>query len=223
MQYMLLIHVDELAMEARPEAEIKRAMAAHTPYIDMLLKNRKYASSAALGPTRSARTLRTSAGKPVVTEGPFAESREQFGGFYVIEADDLDDAIALASACPALETHGLAIEIRPIPAHFAHGSAGAPALPEGDPRSPYMLTFYRDEEAGDEAGDTLPLAPSGSATTLRRRDGKIVLRDGPFVKGPIQIGGYRIIGARDIEEAMRLASACPEASAHAIEVRPVRA
>src|SRR5262249_43085857 len=102
---------------ARPRADIEAAMAAHAPYIDMLRRSRKYVASDALGPSRSARTLRSSGGEPVVTEGPYAESREVFGGFYVVDAEDLDDAIEVASRCPALETtldHVLGLEIRPV-------------------------------------------------------------------------------------------------------------
>src|SRR5262245_46217383 len=114
MRYMLLIHLDEEVTFSRPEAETRAAMALHAPYIEMLRRNAQYGASDPLGPSRAARTLRSSRGKTVATEGPFAESREQLGGFYVIDAKDLDEAIAIASKCPALKAAGVsAIEIRP--------------------------------------------------------------------------------------------------------------
>src|SRR5262249_43904028 len=112
-RYMFLIYVDEQASAARSPAEVAAAVAAHAPYIETLRRNRQYAASNALAPARLARTLRSGSGKPVETQGPFAESREQLGGYYVVDARDLDEAIALASKCVAFSTVGVAIEIRP--------------------------------------------------------------------------------------------------------------
>jgi hypothetical protein len=253
-RYMCLIYLDERASEARSEAQIKAAMASHAPYIEMLRRNGRYAGSEALGPARSARTLRSSGGKPVATQGPFAESREQLGGFYVIEAADLDVAIEAASQCPALKTIGVGIEIRPI------AVAGAPEGPppascERASHSRYLLAIYRDETAHETAQETAnpaqddeaqqaafmqwgpyierlrasgqfagaePLSPSSSATSLRLRDGKVVLTDGPFAESREHLAGYCIVWARDMDEAVGLASQCPDARQHTIEVRPVR-
>jgi hypothetical protein len=199
-RYMLLIYLDDEAQAARPEAEVKAAMASHTPYIDALRKNGKFVAADALGP---ARTLRTANGKPLVTQGPFAASREQLGGYYVIDAEDLDEAIAIASKCPALATVATGIEIRPMP---IVGVAG-----EGD----LFLAVYGDE--AEDAAGMQPLAPSGSATTLRLRDGKIALSDGPFAEGRAQIAGYRM--AKDLDQAAQLAS---NEAWRAVEVRPIR-
>src|SRR5262245_48216568 len=111
MRYAFLLHVDEPAFLSRSEAEIRAAMERHVPYIEMLRKNQKYGRSHVLGPSSSARTLRK--GSALVTEGPYAESHEQFGGFYVVDARDLDEAIGLARECPALGVdHVLSLEIR---------------------------------------------------------------------------------------------------------------
>jgi hypothetical protein len=246
MRYMFLIYRDERASEVRSEAEIKAAMASHAPYIEMLRRNRQYAGSEALGAARSARTLRSSGGKLVPTEGPFAESREQLGGFYVVQAKDLDEAIEAASQCPALKTHGFGIEIRPIPVVVALEEP-QPANSERAADSRYLLAIYRDE-TGREAEDDRArepdseqlgpyierlrtsgrfagaesLAPSGSATSLRVRDGMVVLTDGPFTESREQLAGYCIVRARDMDEAVDLASECPGARQYAIEVRPVR-
>jgi len=195
MQYMLLIYLDEPKAAARSQAEVAAAVAMHTPYIELLRENQRYVTSKVLAATRQGRTLRTADGKPVVTHGPFAESREQLGGFYVIDAPDLDVAIELAAQCPALQTVAVAIEIRPI-------ARTAPIADAGE-----LLLAFGGVPA---AGDWVVLADAGSATTLRLRGGKVALTDGPF---------------RDPITACRLAGACDIADprpAHAIEVRPLR-
>jgi hypothetical protein len=244
MRYMLLIYVDEVASAARSAAEVEAAMALHAPYIERLRRNGQYAGSEALAAARSARTLRSAGGKPVATEGPFAESREQLGGFYLVEAADLDDAIAAAAHCPALTTIGVAIEIRPV-ATIDAAEAPLPRRAEPASHGRYLLAIYRDETAetpDDEPGQAAlmkwrscrrrlsaagqlaggePFAPSGSATALRLRDGKVVLTDGPFAEGREQLAGYCIVWARDMDEAVGMASECREGW-HAVEVRPIR-
>jgi len=248
---MLLIYLDEHASTARSAAEIRATTALHAPYIEMLRRNAQYLGSDPLGPARSALTLRSSAGKPIVTDGPFAESREQLGGFYLIEAHDLDQAIAAAARCPALETVAVAIEIRPIPVD-GPTEVAPPATYERPSFGRYLLAIYAaeaaqdvsvDDEQDDESrralmarwarcveqlrgsrqlADAQALAPSGSATTLCRRNGRVELIDGPFLQSAEQIRGYCVVWARDIEEAVNLASAWPDSASHAIEVRPIR-
>jgi hypothetical protein len=250
MRYMLLIYVDEHASAARSAAEIRATTALHAPYIEMLRRNAQYLGSDPLGPARAAQTLRSSGGKPIITDGPFAESREQLGGFYLIEAPDLDQAIAAAARCPAFETVAVAIEIRPIPVDGP--SEVAPPATERPSVGRYLLAIYGDEaahdlsvgdEQDDEARRTLmakwdhcverlrgsrqladarALAPSGSATTLCRRDGRVELIDGPFLRSVEQIRGTCVVWAHDMEEAVTLASAWPDSGSHAIEVRPIR-
>jgi len=250
MRYMLLIYVDEDASTARSAAEIRATTASHAPYIEMLRRNAQYLGSDPLGPARSALTLRNSGGKPMVTDGPFAECREQLGGFYLIEADDLDQAIAAAARCPALETVGVAIEIRPIACAARVHDPSPPGL---ENTSRYLLAIYRDEttpsgtkpgesedddertaafnqwdrcvgqlRASGRLADAQLLAPSGSATTVRVRDGNVNLTDGPFAEGAEQICGCCVVWARDIDDAAGVASAWPEITPHAIEVRPIR-
>jgi hypothetical protein len=177
MQYMLLIYLDEQVAAARSPSEVAAAVALHDPYIARLRANRRYAGSGVLRPTAHARTLRGGDGEPVATQGPFAESREQLGGFYVIEADDLDVAIEVAAECPALQTVAIAIEIRPV-AHGALGDGGELVLARGTvPDAPGWLV----------------LAEPGSATTLRLRDGKVELADGPFRDEPEPIAAARVV------------------------------
>ena len=222
MRYMFLIYLDEHASEARSPAERAAAVAAHAPYIEMLRRNRRYAASDALAPARSARTLRGAGGKPVATQGPFAESREQLGGYYIVDAPDLDEAIRLASQNPALATVGVAIEIRP-------SLAGVAETPGAGDR--FLLAVYRDGELDADAWtafvDALRgrleaaelLAPAGSATTMRLADDKTALADGPFADTRAQIAACAVVRAADLDDAVALAARC----GGGIEVRAIRA
>jgi hypothetical protein len=194
MRYAFIIYLDPAVAGARPEAEVKASVASHAPYIEMLRANRQYVAGDAL--EHGAHTLRTAGGKPVTTQGPFVEAREQVGGYYIVDARDLDEAIELAAACPALRTVGLAIEIRPLAEPYV-------ALAQGSDRR-MLLAFGAVDDARWQR-----LAPPSSATTLRLRDGKPVLADGPF-------------DARGIEAFAVTAAADVVAAAGPVEVRSIR-
>jgi hypothetical protein len=107
MQYMLLIYLDENGLS---EAQRTKCYADSAGYARELHAGGKFVSAAPLQPT--ATSVRYSDGKRMVTDGPFAETREQLGGFYWIEAKDLDEAIEIAGQIPA--GRGGAVEIRPV-------------------------------------------------------------------------------------------------------------
>lgn len=113
MKYMLLTYLDEKAWLALTPEQQKREMDACAPHIEKLLAQKKIIAGAPLHPTSTATTVRYREGKRLLTDGPFAETREQLGGYTIIEANDLDDAIAIASGF--VGTSSLAsIEVRPI-------------------------------------------------------------------------------------------------------------
>jgi hypothetical protein len=97
MKYMLLTYLDEKAWENLGEAGQQRVMAECRPHVEKLLAGGKFLGGAPLHPTSMAKTARNRDGKPLVTDGPFAETREQLGGYTLIEAKDLDEAIAIAT------------------------------------------------------------------------------------------------------------------------------
>jgi hypothetical protein len=109
MQYMLLIYLDEKALSEREYAECYEASAG---YARELHANGQYLLAAPLHPTASATSVRTREGKRLVTDGPFAETREQLGGFFLIEAENLDQAIDIAGNIPAGRWG--TVEIRPV-------------------------------------------------------------------------------------------------------------
>jgi hypothetical protein len=113
MKYMLLTYLDEKAWLSLSAEEQKRLMDECGPHVQKLLATKKLLAGAPLHPTTTATTVRHREGKRVLTDGPFAETREQLGGYTIIEATDLDDAIAIASGF--IGTSEIAtIEVRPI-------------------------------------------------------------------------------------------------------------
>ena len=113
MKYMLLTYLDENAWLALSDEEQKRLMNECAPHVEKLLANKKLLAGAPLHPTSTATTVRYRDGKRLVTDGPFAETREQLGGYTIIEANDLDEAIAIASGFLS-ERDISTIEVRPI-------------------------------------------------------------------------------------------------------------
>jgi hypothetical protein len=112
MQYMLLIYSNEKQLQARSKAETETMMAAYSAYGEALSKAGVMVGGNRLKPTETATTVRSANGKTQVLNGPYAETREQLGGYFMIEAPDLDAAISWASRCPGA-SHGT-VEVRPI-------------------------------------------------------------------------------------------------------------
>jgi hypothetical protein len=112
-QYLLLCCFDETRWESIPEAERRRVMDNYAEFIQGIVKSGHYRASARLGPTSTATTVRERNGKLVTTDGPFAETKEQLGGYHLVECEDLDEAIAIARRIPTLPVGG-AVEVRPL-------------------------------------------------------------------------------------------------------------
>jgi hypothetical protein len=109
MQYMMLIYLDENGLN---ESQRTQCYADSAAYARELHARGKFVSTAPLHPTATATSIRYQDGKRLVTDGPFAETREQLGGFFLIEAADLDEAIAIAGRIPAGRWG--TVEIRPV-------------------------------------------------------------------------------------------------------------
>ena len=124
MRYLLLIYGAENGAATQSEGEQRTMMDEYFQYTEALRSAGVMQGGEALQPTTTATTVVDDGGKPLVTDGPFAETREQLGGYTIIEADDLDDALAIASGF--IGTQSLAsIEVRPI-----QDFEGVPATPE---------------------------------------------------------------------------------------------
>ena len=111
MRYLVLIYGEEPTSPPSP-AQIAEIGAAYGAYTAMLRDRRAFVDGDELQPTSTATTIRVRDGQTLITDGPFAETKEALGGFYMIDAADLDAAIELAGACPGASWGS--IEVRPI-------------------------------------------------------------------------------------------------------------
>jgi hypothetical protein len=109
MKYMLLVYSDE---NAWTESEQEQCYAESTQLTHQLQANGQYIAASPLQPISTATSVRVRQGKQLVTDGPFAETREQLGGYFLIDARDLNEAINIAGRIPAV--HKGTIEIRPV-------------------------------------------------------------------------------------------------------------
>lgn len=112
MKYLLMLYAVESVGLQMPPEEMAKFMGQMFAYREALAKAGKFISTAPLMPTTEACTLRLEDGQTRVQDGPYADTREQFGGYYLIEADDMDEARTWAARCPAA-TWGT-IEIRQL-------------------------------------------------------------------------------------------------------------
>ena len=112
MKYMLLIYQDEKVWASQSKDEQEKVFGEYMAYTEELKKLGKLVAGDALEPTATATTVRVRSGKSVHKDGPFAETKEQLGGYYIIEAKDLDDALAWAAKIP--DARSGSIEVRPV-------------------------------------------------------------------------------------------------------------
>jgi hypothetical protein len=112
MKYMLMIYTDEKAWASLPSAEQKRVIGEHLAFAEDLRRRGQYVAGEELQPSTTATTVRVQRGRLVPTDGPFAETKEQLGGFYLVEARDLNEAIQLAGRIPSPGTD--CVEVRPV-------------------------------------------------------------------------------------------------------------
>jgi hypothetical protein len=112
MKYMLLIYREEAAMQTLSEPDRTQMIAAYGAYTQAMMQAGAFVDGGRLRPSGSATTVRVANGKTEVLNGPYAETREQLGGYYLIEAPDLDAALAWAARCPGASTGSM--EVRPV-------------------------------------------------------------------------------------------------------------
>jgi hypothetical protein len=112
MKYMLLVHHDEEAFGQRSEAERQSMIRESVQLANELHTSGQYLSAAPLHPTTETSCVRVRNGKPLITDGPFAETREQLGGYFLIDARDLNEAIEIAARIPGARIG--TVEVRPV-------------------------------------------------------------------------------------------------------------
>ena len=115
MRYMLLIYSNEKSMEARSPEEQERISAGHRAVMEETGRRGILKSAEPLEPTGKATTVRKENGRILVTDGPFAETKEQLAGYYILDCEDLDEALEWAAKIPTACAGGTGcVEIRPI-------------------------------------------------------------------------------------------------------------
>jgi hypothetical protein len=112
MQYILLIYNNEAETKARSQEETQRVNGEYMAFTGAIKQSGHLRAGEPLEPSSTATVVRVKGGKTVRTDGPFAETREQLGGFYIVEAKDLDEAVNLAARIPGAKTG--AVEVRPL-------------------------------------------------------------------------------------------------------------
>jgi hypothetical protein len=112
MQYILMLYVNEAGWPKLTKTEQEQGMAAYMAYAEALKNAGVFKGTSRLGASAAATTIRAADGKPQVLDGPYADSKEQLGGYFIIEVPDLDAAISWAARCPTVG-HGV-VEVRPL-------------------------------------------------------------------------------------------------------------
>jgi hypothetical protein len=219
MQYLALLRTAESNRAPDPET-LAAEMAAYQAFHAKAGSAIK--AGDALTPTAAGVRITGGPDAPTITDGPFAESAEVACGYYVFEAENLDDALALARDVPAAQ-HG-AVEIRPTYHSFdpdwsrsggqwlalllePPASAYTPGTPE------WQAEAARHGEFAAAAGDHIvagaALHEPTSATTVRVRDNQVLLTDGPYPESAEVATGFYLLSAADRDEAVKLASMIP--------------
>jgi hypothetical protein len=112
MQYLLLIYADESKLKSATQADQNAMFKEYGEFTASIVKTGNMKAGDALQPSSTATTVRVREGKTLTTDGPYAETREQLGGYYLVEAKDLDEALKIAARIPGARTGS--IEVRPI-------------------------------------------------------------------------------------------------------------
>jgi hypothetical protein len=248
MKYLMLHAVGQDATPDDPTCTTPEALDA---WVQEMLARGVLLDGARLHPVSDATSVRAPGGSPVVTDGPFAETKEQVAGYDVIDCPDLDSAVAVAAAHPT--THLGSIEVRA----FADGMPD-PVVPEPVPdgKLRYLMLVCADmrramaaassaaeersapdrdhlDEGPDEVDAWIadagarrlygwPLESPDRAVTVRRVAGEVVTTDGPFAETKEQIAGYDLLECDDLDDALEVAAGHPVAGGGVIELRPLR-
>ncbi len=112
MQYLLLIYASEADQRAVPDSAMGELLAEYGAFTQSIVASGAFKAGDRLQPTSSATTVRVRDGRTLMTDGPFAETREQLGGYYLVEAETLDEATAIAARIPGARQGS--VEVRPV-------------------------------------------------------------------------------------------------------------
>src|SRR5579875_2969560 len=207
--------------------------AAVLPWVEETTARGVNITGKPLAPASNAKTVRVRNGETLISDGPFADTKEFIGGFDLLECGDFEEAIEVASKHPvawfnAIELRPL-IDARDVPSHINHakpqqvllvcidGAAEAPAV-EAQIGLDCQAWVRETEQAGVRVAGA-PVVHAREARTVRVRDGRTIVSDGPFVETEEFLGGFDLLSCETFEEAVGWAAKHPIARFHKIEVR----
>jgi hypothetical protein len=236
MQYMFLHAIDE-GIEL-DEGDAVNAQNALNHWIEDSIHSGVNLHGSRLRPTGDATTVRIRSDEVIVTDGPFAETKEQVAGYDVLECDTLEDALAWAAQHPTALAGS--IEVRALMGDPPRATLPDPKkstkrylllvcvgedvqlTPEESQRmGPATDQWIATAEKTDARLFGNQLEPVSVARTVRVRDGEVMVTDGPFAETKEQIAGFDILECRDLDVALDLAALHPVARIGAMEVRPL--
>ena len=238
MRYMMLIYTDEKKDIPYGTPEWDQLMVEYRAFGREASRRNAIVAGDPLQSVETATTLRQQDGKTVMLDGPFAETKEQLGGFYILECKDKAEALELAAMIPSAR-HG-SIEVRQLFGHegrtfdpprqkryiaLIYGQEALFRKPEDPVLAASMsehtkLTADTVQSGEYVAGDQL--IPTKEAVTVRVRDGKTIHTDGPFAETKEQLGGFYIFNTSDLDRAIELTRRIPMDETGCLEVRPIQ-
>lgn len=206
------------------------------PWVEDTVARRINITGKPLDDPATAKTVRVRDGETLISDGPFADTKEFIGGFDLLECESYEQAIKVAAAHPVAWFN--AIELRPlrndddIPSHVDHalleqmllvGGDEVAVEPGGAERIWSDCMAWREliESSGVHVAGA-PIAPASEAKTVRRRDGETLVSDGPFLDTKEFVAGFDLLSCASLDEAVGWAAKHPIARYHPIEVRNFR-
>jgi hypothetical protein len=175
--------------------------------------------------------IQVRAGKPIVTDGPFAESKEVLGGFWIIDVAGREEALEIARRCPHAR-HGI-VEVHPLEFRMAAADPGqgtpflyafraGPRIEDADrAKLREMLDFTVTLKQEGRFLETAPLTGDPPPARIETRGGKLLVTDGPFAEAKEIVGGYAIVRAASRAEAIEIARRYPHAKWGPVELREI--
>jgi hypothetical protein len=259
MKYICLGYMEPDKFETMSESERNALLDDIFNYDDVLRNHGHYIGEEPLQSAKTAPTVRWNNGQVSVTDGPYAETKEQLGGILVLEARDLNHAIQLLSAHPGVRAGLGPFEIRPAAdadlSEMRRASEqrrakakGQPARPKtvtgkGEVKTQYLVAIHHPDDYDPSAEDEAifrdiealnlemmaagvrifagGLHPASSAKSLRAKpDGKVLITDGPYLETKEHVGGFWLLEAADLDEALAWGRKAAVACRAPVEVRP---